>query len=107
MSDFPQDTADLAAGGRMPLLGFGTWQIKGKKATESVGWALEAGYRHLDTATVYGNEREVGRGLTDSGVARDDVFVTTKCPPAQHRPRAGHPARRRWTRWAPTTSTCG
>ena len=81
MSDFPPDTADLPAGGRMPLLGFGTWQIKGKKATESVGWALEAGYRHLDTATVYGNEREVGRGLTDSGVARDDVFVTTKCPP--------------------------
>jgi diketogulonate reductase-like aldo/keto reductase len=81
MSDFPQDTAGLPAGGRMPLLGFGTWQIKGKKATESVGWALEAGYRHLDTATVYGNEREVGRGLTDSGVTRDDVFVTTKCPP--------------------------
>jgi 2,5-diketo-D-gluconate reductase A len=81
MSDFPQDTADLPAGGRMPLLGFGTWQIKGKKAIESVGWALEMGYRHLDTATVYGNEREVGRGLTDSGVAREDVFVTTKCPP--------------------------
>jgi 2,5-diketo-D-gluconate reductase A len=81
MSDFPQDTASLTAGGQMPLLGFGTWQIKGKRATESVGWALAAGYRHLDTATVYGNEREVGRGLTDSGVGRDDVFVTTKCPP--------------------------
>jgi 2,5-diketo-D-gluconate reductase A len=81
MSDFPQDTASLTAGGQMPLLGFGTWQIKGKRATESVGWALAAGYRHLDTATVYGNEREVGRGLTDSGVRRDDVFVTTKCPP--------------------------
>jgi diketogulonate reductase-like aldo/keto reductase len=81
MSDFPQDTAGLASGGQMPLLGFGTWQIKGKKATESVGWALDAGYRHLDTATVYGNEREVGRGLADSGVGRDDVFVTTKCPP--------------------------
>jgi 2,5-diketo-D-gluconate reductase A len=81
MSDFPQDTAGLSSGGQMPLLGFGTWQIKGKKAIESVGWALDAGYRHLDTATVYGNEREVGRGLADSGVARDDVFVTTKCPP--------------------------
>jgi 2,5-diketo-D-gluconate reductase A len=81
MSDVPQDTASLTAGGQMPLLGFGTWQIKGKRATESVGWALAAGYRHLDTATVYGNEREVGRGLTDSGVGRDDVFVTTKCPP--------------------------
>ena len=43
--------------------------------------ALEAGYRHLDTATVYGNEAEVGRALAESGVARDDVFVTTKCPP--------------------------
>ena len=81
MSDFPQDAAGLTSGGQMPLLGFGTWQIKGKRATESVGWALDAGYRHLDTATVYGNEREVGRGLADSGVARDDVFVTTKCPP--------------------------
>jgi diketogulonate reductase-like aldo/keto reductase len=79
--NFPQDAADLAGGGRIPLLGFGTWQIKGAKARRAVGWALDAGYRHLDTATVYGNEREVGAGLADSGVARDDVFVTTKCPP--------------------------
>lgn len=78
---FPQDAADLAGGGRIPLLGFGTWQIKGAKARRAVGWALDAGYRHLDTATIYGNEREVGAGLADSGVARDDVFVTTKCPP--------------------------
>ncbi len=83
---FPQDAADLAGGGRIPLLGFGTWQIKGSKARRAVGWALDAGYRHLDTATVYGNEREVGAGLADSGVARDDVFVTTKCPPRN----AGH-----------------
>ena len=89
---FPQDAADLAGGGRIPLLGFGTWQIKGAKARRAVGWALDAGYRHLDTATIYGNEREVGAGLADSGVARDDVFVTTKCPPTQRRPRAGHPA---------------
>jgi diketogulonate reductase-like aldo/keto reductase len=86
MSDFPQDAADLAGGGRMPLLGFGTWQIKGKKATNAVGWALDAGYRHLDTATVYDNEKEVGAGLAASGVGRDEVFVTTKCPPR----RAGH-----------------
>jgi diketogulonate reductase-like aldo/keto reductase len=65
----------------MPLLGFGTWQIKGAAATEAVGHALAAGYRHLDTATIYGNEKEVGAGLAGSGVARDDVFVTTKCPP--------------------------
>ena len=77
----PQETADLAHG-RMPLLGFGTWQIKGSQARDSVGWALDAGYRHLDTATIYGNEKEVGAGLADSGVPRDDVFVTTKCPPS-------------------------
>ena len=81
MTTFPDDVADLAQGGRMPLLGFGTWQITGKRAIETVGWALEAGYRHLDTATVYGNETEVGAGLAASGVARADVFLTTKCPP--------------------------
>jgi diketogulonate reductase-like aldo/keto reductase len=85
-SHFPQDAADLAEGGRMPLLGFGTWQIKGSTATSAVGWALDAGYRHLDTATVYGNEKAVGAGIAASGVARDDVFVTTKCPPS----KAGH-----------------
>jgi diketogulonate reductase-like aldo/keto reductase len=65
----------------MPLLGFGTWQIKGRDAVSSTRIALEAGYRHLDTATVYGNEAEVGRGLHDSGISREQVFVTTKCPP--------------------------
>ncbi len=67
--------------GTMPLLGFGTWQIKGAEATDATAVALESGYRHLDTATVYRNEGEVGRGLERSGVARGDVFVTTKCPP--------------------------
>jgi 2,5-diketo-D-gluconate reductase A len=67
----------------MPLLGFGTWQIKGADAVRATAAALEAGYRHLDTATVYGNEAEVGRALAASGVPRDDVFVTTKCPPDQ------------------------
>jgi diketogulonate reductase-like aldo/keto reductase len=81
VSGVPQDAADLPGGGRMPLLGFGTWQIKGSAATEAVGHALAAGYRHLDTATIYGNEKEVGAGLAASGVPRDDVFVTTKCPP--------------------------
>jgi 2,5-diketo-D-gluconate reductase A len=76
----PDDSAALAHGA-MPLLGFGTWQIKGTEAAEATEAALEAGYRHLDTATVYRNEGEVGQGLERSGVARDDVFVTTKCPP--------------------------
>jgi 2,5-diketo-D-gluconate reductase A len=79
----PDDTVTLDGGGSMPLLGFGTWQITGREAVTATTAALEAGYRHLDTATVYGNEAEVGRALRDSGVARDDVFVTTKCPPNQ------------------------
>lgn len=65
----------------MPLLGFGTWQITGPLATQAVATALTAGYRHVDTATVYGNEREVGAGLRDNGVAREDIFITTKLPP--------------------------
>jgi 2,5-diketo-D-gluconate reductase A len=77
----PTDAVTLDGGDRMPLLGFGTWQIKGKEAVAATGAALEAGYRHIDTATVYGNEAEVGQALRDSGVARDDVWLTTKCPP--------------------------
>ena len=65
----------------MPLLGFGTWQLRGDTAYQAVRDALEAGYRHLDTATMYGNEAEVGRALSDSGVPRDEVFLTTKLPP--------------------------
>ena len=79
----PDDTVTLTNGARMPLLGFGTWQIKGEDAVRATAAALEAGYRHLDTATVYGNEGEVGKALADSGVRRDEVFVTTKCPPAR------------------------
>ena len=71
----------LAQGVEMPLLGFGTWQIRGAAAYEAVRDALEAGYRHIDTATMYGNEAEVGRALADSGVPRDEVFLTTKLPP--------------------------
>lgn len=76
-----QTRIDLADdGGRLPLIGFGTWRLRGDEAYESVGWALEAGYRHLDTAAMYGNETQVGAAVHDSGVARDDVFVTTKLP---------------------------
>jgi diketogulonate reductase-like aldo/keto reductase len=77
----PDDTVSLSNGGGMPLLGFGTWQIKGADAVRAVSAALDAGYRHLDTALVYGNEGEVGKALAESGVPREDVFVTTKCPP--------------------------
>ena len=77
----PVDSAHLPNGARMPLIGFGTWQIKGDDAVRAVATALEPGYRDLDTATVYGNEGQVGRALADSGVAREDVFLTTKFPP--------------------------
>jgi 2,5-diketo-D-gluconate reductase A len=77
----PADVAVLAQGGRMPLVGFGTWRLRGSEAVRATSAALEAGYRHLDTATMYRNEAEVGRALAESGIPRDDVFVTTKCPP--------------------------
>ena len=80
-TSIPTATAPLPSGASMPLLGFGTWELEGAVARESVRTALECGYRHLDTATIYLNEREVGQGVRDAGVAREDVFVTTKCPP--------------------------
>jgi 2,5-diketo-D-gluconate reductase A len=77
----PDRTLTLTNGTRIPLLGFGTWQITGDDATRSAAAALDAGYRHLDTATVYGNEGEIGRALRDGGVRREELFLTTKCPP--------------------------
>jgi diketogulonate reductase-like aldo/keto reductase len=62
----------------MPSLGLGTWQIEGHEATEAVRDALALGYRHVDTARAYGNEREVGEGLRAAGIDRDEVWVTTK-----------------------------
>ena len=64
----------------VPALGFGTWLIEGDAAAEGVRDALEIGYRQIDTARAYGNEREVGRGIAESGVARDEIFLTTKVP---------------------------
>jgi diketogulonate reductase-like aldo/keto reductase len=81
MTTFPDHAAVLPSGATMPLLGFGTWQITGPPAVTSTAAALDAGYRHIDTATLYSNEREVGQALRDSSTSRDDVFVTTKLPP--------------------------
>lgn len=64
----------------MPLVGFGTWQLRGRRGYEAIRYALEVGYRHLDTATMYGNEAEVGRAVRDSGLDRREVFITTKLP---------------------------
>lgn len=65
-------------GQRVPALGFGTWQLAGEQAREATRHALEIGYRQIDTAQMYGNEEEVGRGIAESGVARDEIFLTTK-----------------------------
>jgi 2,5-diketo-D-gluconate reductase B len=65
-------------GQRVPALGFGTWQLSGDEAREATRDALEIGYRQIDTAQAYGNEAEVGRAIAESGVPREDVFLTTK-----------------------------
>lgn len=67
-----------AHGAAIPALGFGTWQLRGQECREGVRHALELGYRHVDTARMYGNEAEVGRGVADAGIDRDEVFVVTK-----------------------------
>ena len=71
---------ELRSGGTMPLIGLGTWQARGRGAVKAVRHALDVGYRHIDTATVYGNEREVGRAVAESGAPRAEIFVTTKLP---------------------------
>jgi 2,5-diketo-D-gluconate reductase A len=79
----------LADGNDMPLLGLGVWQVpNGSDGVDAVRWALELGYRHIDTAQAYGNEQAVGRGLRESGVPREDVFITTKFYPARKDPAA-------------------
>lgn len=72
----------LADGNQLPVLGLGVWQIpEGSECVNAVRWALDAGYRHIDTAQAYGNEESVGRALRDSGVPREQVFITTKFYP--------------------------
>jgi 2,5-diketo-D-gluconate reductase A len=83
IDDAASTTVPLAGGGAIPLLGFGTWQMQGDEAYTAVRAALDIGYRHIDTATAYGNEEQVGRAIRDSGVPREDLFVTTKLPPEQ------------------------
>ncbi|HEX2192678.1 MAG TPA: aldo/keto reductase [Acidimicrobiales bacterium] len=78
-----QPTVPLDGGGALPLVGLGTWLMTGSECYRAVACALEVGYRHLDTATMYRNEREVGRAVHDSGLPREEVFVTTKLPPRE------------------------
>ncbi|MCR5835806.1 MAG: aldo/keto reductase [Lachnospiraceae bacterium] len=79
------ETYTLANGVKVPKMGLGTWQIPdGEETYNSVMWALKNGYRHIDTAMAYGNEASVGKAIRDFGIAREEVFVTTKLP-AEHK----------------------
>jgi diketogulonate reductase-like aldo/keto reductase len=77
----------LADGHEIPLLALGVWQVpEGRECEDAVRWALEAGYRHIDTAQAYGNEASVGRALRDSGLSREEVYLTTKFNPQSQDP---------------------
>jgi diketogulonate reductase-like aldo/keto reductase len=85
MTEWP--VRELSGGVRMPMLGLGVWQIPAGRETENaVAWALEAGYRHIDTATMYRNERSVGAAVARSGIPREELFVTTKWFPVTRSP---------------------
>src|SRR5438105_433311 len=71
----------------IPLVGLGTWDLRGRTCARMVEQALHIGYRHVDTAEMYDNEREVGAGLRASRIARDAVFITTKVWPSHFAPR--------------------
>ena len=75
-----------AHGARIPLIGLGTWDLRGRTCARLTEQALRLGYRHVDTAEMYDNEREVGEGLRAAGVKRDEVFVTTKIWPSHFAP---------------------
>jgi len=77
-----------ANGAKIPLVGLGTWDLRGRTCARVVEQALKLGYRHVDTAEMYDNEREVGEGVRASGLKRNDVFVTTKIWPSHFAPRA-------------------
>src|SRR6266852_4816788 len=80
-------TIALSDGNRIPLLGLGVWQVpNGPSTVNAVRWALQLGYRHIDTAQVYGNEESVGQALRESAIPREQVFITTKFNPSHKDP---------------------
>jgi 2,5-diketo-D-gluconate reductase A len=90
MSKVP--TVTLNDGMSIPQLGFGVFQIPPADTAEAVGVALDSGYRHIDTAQMYENEKQVGQGVRDSGLSRGDVFITSKLHNGFHRPADAHHA---------------
>src|SRR5437763_13742608 len=76
-----------AHGAKIPLIGLVTWDLRGRACARSVEQALRLGYRHIDTAEMYDNEREVGEGLRAAGVKRGEVFLVTKVWPSHFAPR--------------------
>jgi 2,5-diketo-D-gluconate reductase A len=84
MSDVP--AIELNTGARIPQLGFGVFQIPPKETAKAVRTALDIGYRHIDTAEMYGNEKEVGQGVRDAGLDRSDVYITSKLNNGFHEP---------------------
>jgi 2,5-diketo-D-gluconate reductase A len=90
MSTVPSIT--LNDGNIIPQLGFGVFQIEPKDTAKAVSEALETGYRHIDTAEMYGNEKEVGEAIRSSGLDRGEVFVTSKLSNGAHEPRDAHEA---------------
>ena len=77
-----------ANGAKIPLVGLGTWELRGRTCARAVEQALRLGYRHVDTAEMYDNERDVGDGIRGSGVKRSELFITTKIWPTHFAPRA-------------------
>ena len=82
----PIPTLTLPTGAPIPVLGFGTYKVAPEDTYDAVSRALEVGYRHIDTAQMYGNEAEVGAALKASGIPREDLFVTTKVDNSNHEP---------------------
>jgi len=83
--NWTQETFTLNTGAKIPAVGLGTWQSKPNEVREAVKAALLAGYRHIDTALAYGNEAEVGQGIKDSGVPREEIWITTKLDNPWHK----------------------
>lgn len=83
--NWTKETFTLNTGAKIPAVGLGTWQSKPNEVREAVKAALLKGYRHIDTALAYGNEHEVGQGIKDSGVPREEIWITTKLDNPWHK----------------------